>query len=145
MAPAAVLDTNAVLDATVFTNPSMQPWVEAIAAGRLRWLATAAMRLELQRVLDGRLLGPRLAAQPEQRAAALAWFDLWAQLQAEPPPASLSASLRCSDPDDQGFIELALHGRAQYLISQDRALLKLARKARALGVQVLRPRDGLPP
>jgi predicted nucleic acid-binding protein len=142
--PAVVLDTNAVLDATLFADPAMAPWAAAITSGRLRWLATAAMRLELQRVLDGRLLAPRLAVQDEQRHAALDWFDRWAQLQAE-APASLAPRLRCSDPDDQVFIELALQCGARYLVSQDRAVLKLARKARAFGLQVLRPRDGQPP
>jgi predicted nucleic acid-binding protein len=35
---------------------------------------------------------------------------------------------RCSDPDDQKFIELAAASRAQGLISKDRAVLKLRRR-----------------
>ena len=141
--PSVVLDTNAVLDATVFANPDMLRLANAIATGQLRWLASAPMRLELQRVLDGRQLAQRLAQKPGERDAAVAWFDRWANPQEEPPP-SLWPRLRCSDSDDQPFIDLALHCRARYLVSHDRALLKLAGKARVLGLQVLRPRDWLP-
>ena len=35
---------------------------------------------------------------------------------------------RCSDPDDQKFLELAAATRAQILVSKDRALLKLRRR-----------------
>jgi predicted nucleic acid-binding protein len=138
--PAVVLDTNAVLDATVFADPGMRPLAAAITSGQLRWLASAPMRLELQRVLNGRLLAQRLQHTPHGREAALVWFDHWVRLQNEPPP-SLLPRLRCSDPDDQPFIDLALHCRARYLISHDRAVLKLAGKARVLGLLVLRPHE----
>ena len=35
---------------------------------------------------------------------------------------------RCSDPDDQKFIELAAATHAQGLVSKDRAVLKLRRR-----------------
>ena len=35
---------------------------------------------------------------------------------------------RCSDPDDQKFMELARNARADWLITKDKALLKLGRK-----------------
>ena len=138
-----VLDTNAVLDATVFANPDMLRLANAITTGQLHWLTSALMRLELQRVLGGRQLALRLAQTPGLSDAALAWFDRWAAPQEQPPP-SLWPRLRCSDTDDQPFIDLALHCRARYLVSHDRALLKLASKGRVLGLQVLRPRDWLP-
>lgn len=138
-----VLDTNAVLDATVFADAGMRRLAEAITAGHLRWLACSPMRLELVQVLQGRLLGARLADAFGLREETLAWFDRWACLQ-EPPPHTLLPRLRCSDADDQPFIDLALQAGATYLISQDRAVLKLARKARALGLLVLRPRDWPP-
>ncbi len=138
-----VLDTNAVLDATVFGDTGMQRLAGAITAGSLRWLASFSMRLELQQVLHGRRLSARLEATPALRGEVLAWFDRWACLQDEPHP-TLVPRLRCSDADDQPFIDLALQAGATYLISQDRAVLKLARKARMLGLLVLRPRDWPP-
>jgi predicted nucleic acid-binding protein len=50
----------------------------------------------------------------------------------EPP----RGPLRCKDPDDQVFIDLALHVGARWLFTKDAALLKLARRARQRGVGV---------
>jgi predicted nucleic acid-binding protein len=47
--------------------------------------------------------------------------------------------MRCTDPDDQVFIDLALACKARWLLSKDRALLKLARRARALGLSIQPP------
>ncbi len=41
---------------------------------------------------------------------------------------------RCSDVDDQKFLELARDARADVLISKDKALLKLARKTMQAGL-----------
>ena len=43
-----VLDTNIVLDLWVFDDPQAVPLREALSAGALRWLATAAMREALR-------------------------------------------------------------------------------------------------
>mgnify|MGYP000606137680 CR=1 FL=1 len=51
----------------------------------------------------------------------------------EPP----RCPLRCKDPDDQVFIDLALHVGAQWLFSKDAALLKLAKRAKLRGTQVM--------
>jgi predicted nucleic acid-binding protein len=48
------------------------------------------------------------------------------------------ARLRCTDPDDQKFIDAAIVS-AQWLISRDRAVLKLARRAAALGLRIVTP------
>jgi len=47
--------------------------------------------------------------------------------------------LACTDPDDQVFIDFALQHRCTWLVSRDRALLRLARRAAAWGVEVLTP------
>ena len=47
--------------------------------------------------------------------------------------------MRCTDPDDQTFIDLALSRGAQWLLSRDRAVLKLAKRARVLGLHILTP------
>ena len=57
------------------------------------------------------------------------------------PVAAPGPPLRCRDPDDQMFIDLALSARAQWLVTRDRALLVLARRARLRGVTVIRPVD----
>ncbi|MDE2297629.1 MAG: PIN domain-containing protein, partial [Burkholderiales bacterium] len=56
LAPAiVVLDTNVVLDWLVFHNPECGPLHASITAGRVRWVATAAMRDELAHVLGRRM------------------------------------------------------------------------------------------
>ncbi len=40
----------------------------------------------------------------------------------------------CSDPDDQKFIQLAWAARASWLLTKDKALLKLARRTRKAGL-----------
>jgi predicted nucleic acid-binding protein len=57
-----------------------------------------------------------------------------AEMVDEPP----RCALHCKDPDDQVFIDLAMHVGATWLFSKDAALLKLARRARLhRGVNVM--------
>ena len=128
-----VLDTNVVLDWLVFRNPGCAPLAAALQARRVRWVATAAMLDELAHVLK-RGLGARWSVDDA------AWRDAW-QRHAEPVPVPEPARTlpRCSDPDDQKFLDLALTAPARWLLTRDRALLKLARRARAYGVEVLTP------
>ena len=45
-------------------------------------------------------------------------------------------ALRCTDADDQKFIDLALGARAVALLSADRAVLRLARRASPFGLVI---------
>jgi putative PIN family toxin of toxin-antitoxin system len=128
-----VLDTNVVLDWLVFGNATVLPVVAGIAEGRLEWVASPSMRSELARTLDY----DNLARWTPDREQALACFDRHAQLL--PEPATLPG-LRCSDADDQVFIDLAAAAGARWLLTHDRALLRLARRARQLGVAIIPPR-----
>jgi predicted nucleic acid-binding protein len=76
---------------------------------------------------------PRLALDASRRDAAVAAFDAQLHLlpEMERKPASATSKLpRCADPDDQKFLELAQACGAQWLLSRDNALLKLARRTR---------------
>ncbi|MBI5258942.1 MAG: PIN domain-containing protein [Burkholderiales bacterium] len=130
----AVLDTNVVLDWLVFREPSIAPLVQCLESGRLRWVGTPPMLDELACVL----------ARPglERWADRLSWANAMAvrlchRVQAQPVAAA--RSLWCTDADDQMFIDLALGRSIPWLVSRDRALLRLARRAKRLGVTVLRP------
>jgi len=103
---------------------------------RLRWVATRAMRDELEHVLTRGMLD----AWTPNRAAVLACWDRWAA-HVEPLPQAQSGGMRCTDPDDQKFIDLALQVGATALLSRDRAVLALARRARATGLQILNTAD----
>ncbi len=129
--PVVVLDTNVILDWLVFKDPVCAGWTTLIEAGAWRWIASAEMRSEWAAVLRY----PAIQAWHPDMAHAEAAWACWAQ----EVPAAASCPLRCTDADDQKFIDLALAHRAQWLVTKDRALLKLARRARAWQVQVQTP------
>ncbi|MBS0453342.1 MAG: PIN domain-containing protein [Proteobacteria bacterium] len=126
-----VLDTNLALDLLVFDDPACEPLKGALASGELRWIATAAMRDELARVLGYPLIVARLARMQRSAQQVLAAFDV----QAHDVPAAPVAACRCEDPDDQVFIDLAVAHRAR-LLSKDRAVLVMRKPLSALGVTV---------
>ena len=132
-APAVVLDTNTVLDWLVFRDAAAAPLCAALESGALRWLACQRMRDELARTLGYR----SLASWNPDSERVLSVFDCCAELHPEPPPAPLT--LRCSDPDDQVFLDLALAHGVPWLLTHDRALLRLARRTRALGLCITTP------
>jgi len=131
---AVVLDTNVVLDWLVFRNPHCTPLARAIEEGRLRWLVTEPIRDELAHVLSRGVVD---AWAPDQVQIWESWHRL-SEIVQTPVVTGDASRLRCTDPDDQKFIELALCS-AQWLISRDRAVLKLARRAQRLGVRVTTP------
>jgi predicted nucleic acid-binding protein len=135
-----VLDTNVVLDLLLFDDPLARPLRQALENGDLRCVATEATLDELQRVLAY----PGFALGPVQQAALFARYQAWSErveaagagdglphkgmpIHHELKPVWRRMP-RCSDPDDQKFIELAAAAGAQGLISKDRAVLKLRRQ-----------------
>jgi predicted nucleic acid-binding protein len=114
----------------------VQPWVQAITRGAVCWLACAPMRKELEHMLGHR----SVARWAPDAPAALAVFDRWAR-QLPTPCTPAAPRLRCTDPDDQVFVDLSLAEGVRWLLSHDRALLRLARKARALNLCVAAPGD----
>lgn len=135
----SVIDTNVLLDWLVFRDRRVAPLAGAIEAGRLQWVATAAMLDELEHVQ----LKPQLQARlPEPGVVARA-AARWCRLIDAPTPGR--PALICNDADDQKFIDLALARATPWLFSRDRALLALARRARLRGIVVCPPegwRDG---
>jgi putative PIN family toxin of toxin-antitoxin system len=136
-APVLVLDTNVVLDLLVFADAQAQPLHAALHAGQLAWVATPAMREELERVLGYAHFESRLALAGLSVADVLAAFDRGARI-TEPAPC---APVRCSDPDDQKFIDLAVRHHC-LLLSKDAAVLVLKNKLADLQVSVF---AALPP
>lgn len=132
-APAVVIDTNCVLDLWVFRDPGIASLHAALTQGRVRWIATCGMRAELARVLGYPQLQPRLLPPGPQAAQVLALFDQWAH----PTPPAPPAPVRCHDPDDQPFIDLAIAHRAS-LFSKDASITRLTRRLAPLGVTVQR-------
>lgn len=130
-----MLDTNVVLDWLLFRDPSCQLLGDAITAGRLWWIGSENMRSEFRHVLAR-------AQFDTQRTDDGALHAHWERFCTVRAPAALSGAalrMRCTDHDDQMFIDLALSARAPWLLSRDRAVLKLANRARALGTQIVTP------
>lgn len=129
---ALVLDTNIVLDLLVFDDAATRPLQAALHDGSVVWLATSAMRTELERVLAYPVIAARLLVEGLEPQGVLAQFDR----QSQPAPAAAAVPVRCSDRDDQMFIDLAVAHRA-LLISKDRQVLRLRKRLAPLGVTVL--------
>jgi putative PIN family toxin of toxin-antitoxin system len=122
-----VLDTNVVIDLFVFRSALSRPIADALSSGRAVCFADGGTLSELERVLNY----PELKLDAARQAATLADY----RQQAQPVPlAAKSLSLpvlpRCRDRDDQQFLELAARVGADWLVSRDKLVLKLARNKR---------------
>jgi predicted nucleic acid-binding protein len=139
--PRLVLDTNVCLDLFVFGDARCAVLHEALRAGAAEAITDAACRDEWLAVLAY----PQLALDAARRDAAVAAFDarLHRLSAAQRKPAPEAGKLpRCADPDDQKFLELAQAGGAQWLLSRDNELLKLARRTRREhGFDIATPQD----
>ena len=127
-----VLDTNIVLDLLVFDDAQVRPVKAGLEAGAFRWIATAAMREELARVLAYPKLAARVAFHRGDAASVLGDFDRHATLMDVPAKAPVT----CGDPDDQKFIDLAVAHRCT-LLSKDFEVLRMKKRLAALQVQAL--------
>lgn len=122
----AVLDTNAWLDWLVFDDPSARPLGLAAEAGSVTLLACAATRAEWLAVIAR----GRFGLDPSTQAAIALRYDRHVTLLADAEPSTLATpALVCRDPDDQKFLELAVASGADFLVTRDKALLRLARQA----------------
>jgi predicted nucleic acid-binding protein len=130
-----VLDTNIVLDLWVFDEPKAAALRTSVETGASGWIATAAMREELARVLAYPQIVKRLTARALPADTVLAHFDRHAQLQPDAPKAPYA----CKDADDQKFIDLAVAHNAA-LHSKDAQVLCMKKRLERCGV-TLNPID----
>lgn len=129
-----VLDTNVCLDLFVFRDPRRATLAAALQSGSVEAVTRADCRSEWLAVLQYACFNldePRRAQCIERFDAVVRCLDdgyagIDGQLHAAVLP-------RCSDKDDQKFLELAQSSRAAMLLTKDRALLKLAGKCRRAG------------
>lgn len=135
--PRVVLDSNVWIDILVFDDSATRPIHAALERGDLDAVIDSRCLTELSRVLDY----PQFVARDVDKAAALAAVARLATL--AQPPASLEDGTplpKCKDRDDQKFLELAHAAKADWLVSKDRALLKLnKRTTRDFGFRIAEP------
>lgn len=131
--PKIVIDTQVVMDWLVFGDARVAPLARAVEAGRAIWIGRESMLAELRHVL-GR--GVAAAWQPDLAHIEQTFARHCRMIAATPAPA---VRLACRDPDDQQFIDLALAEGADWLLSRDKAVLALRRRALALGLNIATP------
>ena len=133
---ALVLDTNVVLDLLHFDDPAVAPIRRALQAGKAVCCRNTACRDELARVLSY----PQFKIPEHEARRILDEYDALA-LPCESVGADLPPLPLCRDPDDQKFLELAQAAKAGLLVTKDKALLALAKKADRFGFRIATP-DG---
>ncbi|MFH7244029.1 MAG: putative toxin-antitoxin system toxin component, PIN family [Spirulina sp.] len=115
----AVLDTNVLVSALVFRQGTMATLREAWQAQRLTPLVSRVTATELIRVL----------AYPKFRLTRIEQDDLLADYlpycEVVPMPPELPMVPNCRDPLDVPFLQLAVVGRTDYLVTGDHDLLSL--------------------
>lgn len=131
-----VIDTNVCLDLFIYRDAAAEPLMQALRSGRVLAVTRADCRDEWQRVLHY----PQIGLDEVRRRDACAEYDTWLRVRSVPSALSEVAGVdlpRCSDPDDQKFLELALESGARTLLTKDKALLKLHRKTNKRGLYAI--------
>ena len=129
--PRAVIDTNVLLDFWVFDDPAARSLRAALQDGRGNALRSGDSVDELTQVI----MREKFDLATEARFGILREWDRLAT----PVERVFAAPLACSDPHDQKFLDLAYTARADWLVTKDKALLKLARRARRDGLLIVGP------
>ncbi len=125
-----VFDTNVLVSLYIFSDSRFAPLRTRIESGEWQAITNDACLDEFRRVL-----GYPLFSLPEERQhaaldayrAGVTRIDASAQTGGAELP-------RCKDRDDQKFLELARDGAADWLVTADKALLRLARRDRLRGL-----------
>ncbi|MFZ5982932.1 MAG: putative toxin-antitoxin system toxin component, PIN family [Acidobacteriota bacterium] len=115
----AVLDTNVVVSALLFEEGRLAWLRDAWRTGSCVPIVSAATASELVRVLAY----PKFRLEPEERWDLLGEYLPFAEEFAKPRRAP--RGLKCEDPKDQIFVDLALAASADALVTGDKALLAL--------------------
>lgn len=123
-----VLDTNVCLDLFVFNDTRWQPIIAALENQSIKAITSAECRDEWLAVLHY----AHLPVTEDTRADFMKRFD--DTIAVENPPVVQIILPRCTDKDDQKFLEIARDAKLEILVTKDKALLKLARKTRTLGL-----------
>ncbi|WP_161829950.1 putative toxin-antitoxin system toxin component, PIN family [Steroidobacter agaridevorans] len=136
-----VLDTNIVLDWLVFEDARLSELQRAWDEQRLELITHVPALEELCRVLTY----PQFKLSEGEQRAVLEIYG--SRVRVTPLPDGVTMERlgmptgfpRCKDCDDDHFLALAYHHHADAIVSKDRAVLDLAKRARKFGVTVLSP------
>lgn len=135
-----VLDTNVLVSLYVFADSRFAPLRARIESGEWMAITNPACFDEFRRVLGY----PEFKLSEEGQQGALASYGASVTRFAGPLPAAVVSLPRCSDRDDQKFLELARDATADWLVTADKALLRLARRDKLRGLfRILTPEAAL--
>jgi putative PIN family toxin of toxin-antitoxin system len=121
----AVLDTNVVISALIFRQGPTVTLRQAWIAGQFKPLTDRPCVDELIRALSY----PKFQLDPSDIQRLLADYLPYTEVVATADAESVEVPI-CRDPDDQKFLVLAELGRADILVTGDKALLDLAETTR---------------
>lgn len=131
-----VFDTNVLLSLYVFADSRFAPLRARVESGEWLALTGAACLAEFRRVLGY----PVFALDPSRQEAAYGAYLARAAFAAPGSGRARAPLPRCADRDDQKFLELARDADADWLVTGDKALLRLARRDRLRGLfRILTP------
>lgn len=134
-----VFDTNVLLSLYVFADSRFAPLRHRLDSGAWRAFSSVDCLAEFRRVLNYPHFG--LAAEVQETVFA-AYAGCVSLPSAAPTPAVTLP--RCTDRDDQKFLEAARDSAADWLLTCDKALLQLARRERLAGLfRILTPEAAL--
>ena len=134
-----VLDTNVVIDWLVFDDPFMNPLRHGVRDARVMVLTHPPAIDELERVL----------AYPQLKLNVARQREIFARYREQTTSAKMPDGFstkhlmlpggfpRCRDRDDEPFLALAFHTRADVLASRDNAVFGLKSRAAKFGVTIL--------
>ncbi len=130
-----IIDSNVVLNWLFFNDAPTVALVDQLLKTHC-WVCTEWMAREAQRVATL----PQLAkyATPAATAALADGFVQHATV-VECSTVSTHPALRCRDADDQAFLDLAAHTHAPLLLTLDKDLLKLQKRAKTFGLNIVQP------
>lgn len=136
-----VLDTNIVLDWLVFRDARFAEMARAISERRVEIVTHHPAIDELRRVLAY----PQCKLEVSGQQEILERYQSATCLHPMPEGFARDNLLlpagfpRCSDRDDEHFLALTYHARTDGLVTKDKAILSLRRRARRFGVAILAP------
>jgi putative PIN family toxin of toxin-antitoxin system len=134
-----ILDTNIALDWLVFNDPSVAVLKTAITSHRVEICTHPTLTDELQRVLTY----PVLKLDAVRQSSVLSDYRTQTTLTVVPEKLARDNLLlptgfpQCRDRDDQPFIALAYHAKADALVTRDKTVLKLRKRAARFGVAIV--------
>jgi|SRR3989344_7649329 len=129
-----VLDTNVLISGTFWTGTSYEV-IQLIDKGKVKIITSKEILEEYDRILHSDEILEKKAYQSEKMTAVLKLVQI--AIFVEPKEKFKVVE---KDPDDDKFIDAAVEGKAEYIITQDEHLLKLKEFRR---IKIVKPEEFL--